>query len=94
MRELRGKGKNESGFDTGGGEEFEFLSEWSDQGKRGRGAKDADGVRIEGDGERAGVELARATNDLLDDHSMTTVNAIEVANGGYIGAEVRGKFVE
>jgi hypothetical protein len=49
---------------------------------------------IEGDGERAGAEFVGATDDLVNDQLVAAMHAVEVADGGYGGAEVCGNLVE
>ncbi len=77
-----GEGEDEGGVEAGGGEEFELAGEWGDEGEGLSGAEDVGGVGVEGDGEGAAAEEARAGDDLGDDGLVAEVDAVEVADGG------------
>ena len=53
------------------------------------GADDAGGVGVEGDGYGAEAEGAGSGYDFGDDPLVAAMDAVEVADGGYGGAEVR-----
>jgi hypothetical protein len=60
VAESFGEGQDEGGVEAGGGEEFELAWERGDEGEGLRGAEDAGGVGVEGDGEGLAAEEARA----------------------------------
>jgi hypothetical protein len=92
MGELGCEGKDESGVDARCGEEFKFFGEWCDEWKGDVWTEKPDGVRIEGKGEGASVEVTRAADDLVDDELVAAVHSVEVADGSDGRAEVAGEF--
>ena len=94
LREFFGEWQDEDGVEAGRGEQIEFFGERGDEGKGGFGAQDAGGMGFEGDGDGFCAESAGTGDDLFDDRKVTAMDAIEVADGGDGGAEVRPGFGE
>ena len=92
--ELGGEGEDEDGIDAGGGEELDLAMQGGDEGLGGFGAEDAYGVGVEGDGDGTDAERAGSGDYFGDDPAVAGVDAIEVADGGYGGAEGGGDFGE
>ena len=88
------EGQDEGGVDAGGGEEAEALGDEGEQaGSLGR-AEESLGVGIEGDGDGAGVAVARVGQRCGEQMLVAAVDAVEVADDGDGGAEVGGQLGE
>lgn len=85
--ELRGspemefvEGKNEDEVDTGFSEERELVRQRRDERKMSIREEDVCGMRIEGDCDGTNAECASAFDDGGEDHAVSAMHAIEVAN--------------
>ena len=92
--ELCGEGEDEHRVETGGADLLELLRERGDERVGRLGAKDTNGVGIEGDGERLEREGTGTGVDPIDDPAVTAVDAVEVTDGGDDGTEAGGNLGE
>jgi hypothetical protein len=94
MRKLFGKRKYEGSIQSGLRQEFELLGERRDQRASALRMKDASRVRIEGNGQRACIELLSPRDDLTDHLLVSAMDTVEVPNGRNSRAEIGGDFRE
>src|SRR4051794_6541459 len=86
--------EDEDGVEAKLFEDAQLDGEWRDEVLGDVWAKDANGMRGEGDDERACTEFARAPDVLAQHVLMRTVHTVEVADGDDGGTEVSGDGVE
>ena len=89
LGEFRGEGNDHSGVDAGGGEQIETFGERGrDEAWARAGTQQMRGMRLEGDGDGAGVKRACAFNDPRQQKTMAKVNAVVVADAEDGGAVI------
>src|SRR5579875_712907 len=91
---FRRKGEDEQRVESRGGEQTDLFRKRRDERLARFGADDAGRMRVEGDGDGCDAECARAGDDLGDNPLVAAMYAVEVADSGDGGAEVRGHVCE
>src|SRR5208282_3229163 len=94
QRKIAREGKQQNRVDAGGFEQPQFLRKWGQQLEIVIGTQDASGMRLEGDNHGLSVLSLRPAHDLIENMTVSTMYAVEVADAEQRRTEVAGDVVE